>query len=119
MKFKCRSTYCASQLQIRTVYCCYQEIGGGGGGGRGWLCTRKEKSYRMGTHVHTIVEWELLIKPCYFPQTIAILRTMKSNYGCSKSSPSNHHDSPIHLLLLSKSGENVGTLTTSPYFTFL
>ena len=115
MKLKCRSTYCASQLQIRTVYC-YQEIGGGEGGG---LCTRKEKSYRMGTHVHTIVVWELLIKPCYFSQTIAILRTMKSNYGCSKSSPSNHHDSPIHFLLLSKSGENVGMLTTSPYFNFL
>ena len=116
MKLKCRSTYCASQLQIRTVYC-YQEIGGGGEGGG--LCTRKEKSYRMGTHVHTIVDCELLIKPCYFSQTIAILRTMKSNYGCSKSSPSNHHDSPIHFLLLSKSGENVGMLTTSPYFNFL
>ena len=31
MKLECRSTYCASKLQIRTVYC-YQEIGGGGGG---------------------------------------------------------------------------------------
>ena len=26
----------------------------GGGGEGGGLCTRKEKSYRMGTHVHTL-----------------------------------------------------------------
>ena len=41
MKFKCRSTYCASQLQIRTVYC-YQEIGGGGGEG-GFALEKKSR----------------------------------------------------------------------------
>ena len=87
--------------------------------GRGEGFALEKKSRIEWGHVHTIVDWELLMKPCYFSQTIAILRTMKSNYGCSKSSPSNHHDSPIHFLLLSKSGENVGMLTTSPYFTFL
>ena len=41
---------------------------------------------------------------------------MKSNYI---SSAWNHHDSPILFLLLSKSGVNLGVLTTSPFLLFV
>ena len=41
MKLECRSTYCASKLQIRTVYC-YQEIGGGGRG-EGFALEKKSR----------------------------------------------------------------------------
>ena len=59
----------------------------------------------------SIVDWKHLRKPSFFSLTTAILRTMKSNY----ISPSNHHDSPIRFLLLSKSGVNLGVLSTSPF----
>ena len=76
MKFKCRSTHRASQLQIETFHCLSGD--GGGGGGPPIIKSRLET----------------------FKKAIFFFTNYRnpSNYGRSKSSPFNHHDSPIRFL---------------------
>ena len=76
---------------------------GGGGVGR---CTRKETSYRMGTHVHRIHQPIINSRLETFEKAIFLLTNYRnsSNYQVGTISehisPSNHHDSPIRFLLL-------------------